>query len=209
MLIYTINAFIALIVGELCILPNSILASDITVDQNIQVNGPSVDKAQNGVTIINLARPNDNGVSHNKFENYNVNFTLNSNQEIVNAEGYRVLGAGNVPLVKIDDELPLTISTDGTVYNGDQEIGLLAIVDFDNKNLLRKQAGTLFVAPENANQVPFTGRIHQGSLETSNINIVQEMVNLISSYRAYEINSKAVQSQDQITDRAINEVAKG
>lgn len=137
------------------------------------------------------------------------NFTLNSNQEIVNAEGYRVLGAGNVPLVKIDDELPLTISTDGTVYNGDQEIGLLAIVDFDNKNLLRKQAGTLFVALENANQVPFTGRIHQGSLETSNINIVQEMVNLISSYRAYEINSKAVQSQDQITDRAINEVAKG
>ena len=170
---------------------------------SMKTTGNSLDVAIEGNGYFTIETPQ--GLRYTRAGN----FTLNSNQEVVTAEGHRVLGAGNVPLVKIDDELPITISKDGTVYNGDQEIGLLAIVDFENKNLLKKQAGTMFVAPDNANQLPFTGRLHQGALEASNINVVQEMVNLISSYRAYEINSKAVQSQDQITDRAINDVAKG
>ena len=119
---------------------------------SMKTTGNSLDVAIEGNGYFTIETPQ--GLRYTRAGN----FTLNSNQEVVTAEGHRVLGAGNVPLVKIDDELPITISKDGTVYNGDQEIGLLAIVDFENKNLLKKQAGTMFVAPDNANQLPFTGR---------------------------------------------------
>ena len=136
------------------------------------------------------------------------NFVINANQEIVTMDGYQVLGQGNVPLVRMDDQLPIYIAPDGVVYNGDQEVGTLALVNFDNKNRLVKQAGTMFMAQDGANEVQFVGRVHQGVLEKSNVNAVQEMINLISSHRAYEINSKTVQTEDQITERAITDVAR-
>jgi flagellar basal-body rod protein FlgG len=53
---------------------------------------------------------------------------------------------------------------------------------------------------------PFTGEVTQGSIEQSNVNIIKEMVDMISVTRAYEANQKVLQAQDGTLDKAVNEV---
>lgn len=49
-------------------------------------------------------------------------------------------------------------------------------------------------------------QVRQGYLETSNVNVVREMVDMITAYRAYEASQKAIQAQDQTLNRAVNDV---
>jgi flagellar basal-body rod protein FlgG len=91
-----------------------------------------------------------------------------------------------------------------------QNIGQMQLINFVNPAGLRAIGGNLFV-PTNSSGLPQQGlpgqnglgQIAQGQLETSNVNIVDEMVNMISAQRAYETNSKAVQAADQML-QAIN-----
>ena len=86
-----------------------------------------------------------------------------------------------------------------------QSIGQIQLVSFVNPAGLRSIGGNLFV-PSNASGLPQQGapgqnglgQLAQGQLETSNVNIVDEMVNMITAQRAYETNSKAVQAADQM-----------
>lgn len=91
-----------------------------------------------------------------------------------------------------------------------QSIGQIQIVGFVNPAGLRALGGNLFV-PTNASGLPQQGnpgqnglgRIAQGQLEQSNVNIVDEMVGMITTQRAYETNSKMIQASDQMM-QAIN-----
>ena len=67
----------------------------------------------------------------------------------------------------------------------------------------------MFIAPPGERTKRATGSIEQGSLEMSNVNVVSEMVKLINAYRAYETNAKALQSEDAMLDKAVNEVGRG
>lgn len=103
------------------------------------------------------------------------------------------------------------ISSDGQVSvlvgNSDQpqNIGQIQLVNFVNPAGLKSVGGNLFV-PSNASGLPQQGipgtanlgSIAQGQLETSNVNIVDEMVNMISAQRSYETNSKVIQAADQM-----------
>ncbi len=137
----------------------------------------------------------------------NGSFTLNDTGQLVTVDGYPVLGSGGQSITVFDNQ-PVTISQNGRVYNGDQEIGQLDLIDVENSRSMRKEAGIFFRLEDNARVVPFTGKINSGVLEASNVNIIEEMVNLIGSYRAYEINAKAVQTHDQLNDKAVNEVSR-
>ena len=84
------------------------------------------------------------------------------------------------------------------------------MVSFVNPAGLKSVGGNLFV-PSNSSGLPQQGvpgqnglgSLAQGQLETSNVNIVDEMVNMITAQRAYETNSKAVQAADQML-QAVN-----
>ena len=82
------------------------------------------------------------------------------------------------------------------------------MVDFAENVKLEKEGSTLFKAPNGATPTDSTATIVQGSIEMSNVNVVGEMVKLITAYRAYETNAKAVQSHDAMLDKAVNEVGK-
>ena len=136
-------------------------------------------------------------------------FRLNEQNQLVSADGFRVRGQGGAPIVAVENAGALQIDPTGRVFSGAQEVGQLEMVSFANRQQLVKEGGNLFRAPADGLQAePFTGKVRQGALEGSNVNVVQEMVNLITSYRAYEIHSKAVQTQDALADKAINDVAK-
>ena len=136
-------------------------------------------------------------------------FQLNTRNELVTADGYTVRDQNGASIVAADNTGSVNVDSMGRVFSGGQEIGQLEVVSFPNKLQLAKEGSNLFrTTAANAQQQPFTGKVRQGTIEGSNVNVVQEMVNMISSYRAYEIHSKAVQTHDALADKAINEVAK-
>lgn len=114
-----------------------------------------------------------------------------------NATGVEISGDGQVNVVVENNTEP-------------QNVGQIQIVGFVNPAGLRSVGGNLFV-PTAGSGVPQQavpgqaglGSIAQGQLETSNVNIVDEMVNMISTQRSYETNSKVIQASDQML-QAIN-----
>ena len=132
-------------------------------------------------------------------------FILSSNGYLVTIEGYYVLGEnGPLQLLQTGD---ITISQQGEVFVNDEYIDRLNIVTFADLNQLQKQGDNLYftdAVPEPLQDAD----VVQGALEGSNISIVEEMVDLISAFRAYEANQKVLQTHNTTLDRAINDVGR-
>lgn len=134
-------------------------------------------------------------------------FQLSEDGDIVTAEGYPLEPGINVP----QDAQSLTIAADGTVsamLAGDtavSQLGNLQLADFVNPAGLQAVGGNLFRETP-ASGAPLTGDpasnglggLLQGNLENSNVNVVEEMVNMVSTQRAYEMNSRVVSTADQM-----------
>jgi flagellar basal-body rod protein FlgG len=138
-------------------------------------------------------------------------FKLGSDGRVVTNDGLPVLG-GFQPIPV--DAQNVTISSTGQVTvetPGGQQNFQLQLVRFNNPAGLRSAGGNLFDetpasgAPNLGNpaQAGF-GSLLQKHLETSNVNVAEEMVNMILAQRAYEVNAKAIQSSDQMMEQANN-----
>ena len=134
-------------------------------------------------------------------------FQLDSQGQIVTPNGYTVQPGLTIPA----NTHSITIGKDGTVSvlvagnNAPTTLGNLQLVDFINPSGLSSQGGNVYkeTAASGAPQsgTPGTsglGTLIQGTLETSNVNVVEELVNMIETQRAYEINSKAISTSDEM-----------
>jgi flagellar basal-body rod protein FlgG len=134
-------------------------------------------------------------------------FKLDSEGRIVNSDGYLLEPGITVPA----NTLNITIGSDGKVTvlqagsSTPVEIGQIEIAKFANPAGLMPIGKNLFLQTDSSGEaitgIPGSegmGTIAQGFLELSNVNIVEEMVNMIISQRAYEINSKAIQASDEM-----------
>lgn len=137
-------------------------------------------------------------------------FQLNQNGQMVTANGYPVEPAIFLP----PNALSVNVGEDGTVSVSqpgiaiDNEVGQITVSTFINPAGLQSIGGNLYLetgasgAPnENMPGMNGAGRLFQGYVETSNVNVVEEMVNMIQTQRAYEINSKAVSTSDEMLAR--------
>lgn len=137
----------------------------------------------------------------------NGEFHLSADGTIVNADGYTVQPGITVP----DNAGTVTIGIDGTVtaqVNGEStptQIGSITVSDFVNPAGLQAIGGNLFFetassgAPQQGTPgAEGLGSVKQGMLENSNVDVVEEMVNMITTQRAYEMNSKVISSADQM-----------
>ena len=137
-------------------------------------------------------------------------FQTNSDGQLVTASGYTIEPAINIP----QNATSLTIGRDGIVsvtQAGSQatvQIGQLQIATFLNPTGLQSMGENLYTetdssgAPNVVNPgVDGAGILTQGYTEASNVNVVEELVNMIATQRAYEINSKAIQTSDQMLAR--------
>jgi flagellar basal-body rod protein FlgG len=134
-------------------------------------------------------------------------FKLDRDGRIVNSDGYVVLPEMTIP----SDTTKINVGTDGTVsvtqagQTNPTELGTLELAQFANPAGLDGLGRTLFKPSESsgdavtgtAGQDGFGG-ITQGFLEMANVNVVDEMVAMIIGQRAYEANSKAVQTSDSM-----------
>lgn len=140
-------------------------------------------------------------------------FKLNSDGAIVNSDGYLLEPSITIP----SNTLTVTVGSDGRITvtqagsNVPTEIGQIQLAKFINPGGLNSVGKNLFI-PTASSGDPTTGNpglegmgtVNQGFTEMSNVNIVEEMVNMIVSQRAYEINSKAVQASDEMLQVANN-----
>jgi flagellar basal-body rod protein FlgG len=138
-------------------------------------------------------------------------FQLNAQGQLVNSSGYALQ-----PAITIQTGAQsVTIGTDGVVSvvvpgnSTPTTVGTIQLADFINPAGLQTMGGNLAVESA-ASGSPTTGNpglnglgtVVQGSVEASNVNVVEEMVNMIETQRAYEMNSKAVQTTDQMLQYA-------
>src|SRR5690606_27851137 len=135
------------------------------------------------------------------------NFQLSPEGQIVNSDGYTVAPGITIPPEATD----ITISKDGQVQvtipnqTAPQIVGQLELATFQNEAGLDPQGDNLFLETA-ASGAPTTGApaslgfggLQQGFLETSNVNAVSEITDLITAQRAYEMNAKVITASDEM-----------
>ncbi|HDN69187.1 MAG TPA: flagellar hook-basal body complex protein, partial [Gammaproteobacteria bacterium] len=140
-------------------------------------------------------------------------FQINADGEIVTSKGFTLDPGITIP----EDAQSITISGDGIVsalQPGNAtvtELGTIQLADFVNPAGLQPIGQNLFLESGSSGS-PLTGEpglngmgtLAQGSLETSNVNTVEELVNMIETQRAYEMNSKAIATAEQMLEFANN-----
>lgn len=139
----------------------------------------------------------------------NGQFNTTSEGEVIANDGSTVLLEGGSPL-RVEDVSVLTVSQDGTVFEGATRLGKLALVHFNNpeEDLLPAEGGRFRLAEgrEAEQGLPPGDRVAQGFLEQSNAEPVDLMVRMIEVMRAYEANQKMVSAQDDSTAKLIQTV---
>ncbi len=139
------------------------------------------------------------------------NFHLNSTGQIVTAEGYTVAGfpavGTNATAIDIASDGTVSTTVDGTVSN----VGRISLAKFPNEEGLSSIGQNLYIETESSGTAltgnPSTsgfGNVAQYYLESSNVEIVKEMVDLIASQRAYELNSKSIKTADEMLRMVTN-----
>lgn len=169
---------------------------------SLQVTGNSLDLAINGRGFFQLLDA-EGEITYTR----NGQFHLSAEGEMVNAAGMPLEPAIVIP----DGTLQLTIGDDGTVsatisgQTEPQDLGQIELVDFINPAGLLAVGGNVYrqTAASGDPQAGIAGldglgTVKQGSLENSNVDIVEEMVNMITTQRVYELNSKVISTADQM-----------
>ena len=140
-------------------------------------------------------------------------FQINDQGIMVTSAGYQLQPPINIP----QDALSVTIAPDGTVSvqqpgaAASTQVGNIQLTDFINPAGLQARGENLFLesgasgAPQPGNPgLNGLGTLNQGYVESSNVNVVEELVNMIETQRAYEMNSRAISTADQMLQYVSN-----
>ncbi len=137
-------------------------------------------------------------------------FGLSPDGQIVTADGYPIAPGSTVPAnaqdITINAAGEVQVKIDGTT--APQTVGTLQIAAFANDAGLEAQGDNLMMASAASGNpvtgVPGFGSVMQGFVETSNVNVVTEITNLITAQRAYEMNSQVITTSDQMQSTLTN-----
>lgn len=145
------------------------------------------------------------------------NFTLDGNGRLVTKEGYPVLKASepgtpeSERTMQFTGEAPVTVNDNGQVFQGEDLIGQMSLVNVANADSLMKIGNNLYgPRPQmtaQTNPIP-SPSLKQGFLETSNVNVVTEMTDMITTHRVFESTQKAINAYDGMVDKLVNVVGK-
>lgn len=182
------------------------VATETMFDQgNLQQTGNQFDLAINGQGFFQVQMP-DGTTAYTR----DGSFHIDSTGALVTNSGFAVTPAITIPAAAQS----VTIGQDGTVTvtlqgkTTPQTVGTLQLANFINPPGLQANGQNLFLetaasGTPSAN-TPGTnglGTLQQGFIETSNVNVVSELVNMIQTQRAYEMNSKSIQTADQMLSK--------
>jgi len=177
----------------------------IQLQGNLQQTGNNLDVAIQGNGFFQIQMP-DGTTGYTR----DGSFHRDAQGQLTTASGYRLQPSVTIPA----NAQTITIGRDGTVTIQAQgqaattQIGTIQLASFMNPSGLQSHGENLYQETASSGtpntNTPGTnglGLLNQGYVETSNVNVVEELVNMIQTQRAYEINSKAIQTSDQMLQR--------
>jgi flagellar basal-body rod protein FlgG len=172
---------------------------------SLQQTGNALDLAVSGSGFFQVTMP-DGTTAYTR----DGSFKVDAQGQLVTSSGYSVQPGITIPATAQN----ITVAADGTItatlpgQATPQNLGQLQLANFANVGGLDPKGGNLYAetassgtpltGPPGANG---TGQLQQGFVETSNVNVVEELVQMITTQRAYELNSKAIQTSDQMLQR--------
>ncbi len=138
------------------------------------------------------------------------NFMLDGQSRLITQDGYLVLGNGAPIVLEDTTGKYVTVSPDGHFFVDETDAGKLDVVTFEAPEKLERMGRNYYKAtPAAGAPTPVdTVNIAQGYLELSNVNTLEDMINLIDLHRAYELQQKTLQAVDHLDDRAVNSVGR-
>ena len=128
------------------------------------------------------------------------NFELDDQRNLVTHDGLKVRGEGGAPISIPPDATELSVGSDGSVVANGQQVGKLELAKFA-PNQVKREGATLFSATGR----PAAGdppKVHSGVLESSNVNVVRGVVDLVKVSRTYESLMKMIQGYHDVESRA-------
>jgi flagellar basal-body rod protein FlgG len=172
---------------------------------NLQQTGNSLDMAIQGRGFFQVLLP-DGTTAYTR----DGAFQVDAQGQMVTSSGFSVQPSITIPA----DAINISVARDGTVSvtqagsASPTQVGTIQVANFINSAGLQSQGENLYTetaasgtASINAPGTGGTGLLNQGFVETSNVNVAEELVNMIQTQRAYEINSKAISTSDQMLQR--------
>jgi flagellar basal-body rod protein FlgG len=186
--------------------------------------GNHLDFALHGKGFFEILTPN--GIRYSR----RGTFTLNNQGQLVTSQGHPVLSQLDLAAIENAGEnapdqianpqnriiqFPLnigkpTINLQGEIFGNGQKVADLSIVEFNDIHALRKEGQSNFINKDfkNINVDPPKTAVHQGFVEQSNVNAVQEMSALIKANRHFESIQKVIKAYDQISGKSVNDISR-
>ncbi|MDA3845618.1 MAG: flagellar basal-body rod protein FlgF [Vallitaleaceae bacterium] len=190
-----------------------------TMSFGVQIGETYVDHAQGSITqtgIVNhlaiqgdgffvAGSLNEDGTFSEKYTR-DGSFNLGPNGQLMTSDGLYVLGEeGPITVSNLNG---LIISEQGDVFDGATRVGKIRMVGIEDPNKLNKLGGSLYDKTTESVEKAFEGTVMQGYLEASNVNSVEEMVNMINVMRSYESSQKVLTTYDSTLDQAVNQIGR-
>ncbi len=178
---------------------------------SLKRTGGNLDLAIDGPGFFEVSTPG--GIRYTRAGN----FTMDGNGRLVTKEGYPVLKSADPGTpesertIQFTTEGNVSISDNGQVFQGENQLGQLSLVNVSNPDSLMKIGANLYgprptMTPQ-LNPIP-SPSLRQGFIETSNVNVVTEMTDMISTHRVFESTQKAMSAYDSMAEKLVNVVGK-
>ncbi len=170
----------------------------------IKETGNTLDVALNGPGFFAIQFTNKAGETSTKYTR-DGNFTMDAKGYLVTQDGDYVLDENN-KRIALDTNVDVNITRQGAIYQNGTLVATIGVTDFEDYNYLERYGENLFEPVEGAKKIETDNTIVMGGyLETSNISVVTEMVNMITVQRQYEANQKLITTYDETLDPAVNQ----
>jgi len=172
----------------------------------IHETGNTFDMALSGNGFFAVEFTNKAGETSVKYTR-DGNFTLNVKGELVNKNGDFVLDDSGNHIV-LDPMKEFSVDRQGNVYLDNTKLAKIQVTDFEDYDYLEKYGENYLTALDgSATKIP-NCQVISGYLESSNVQVVQEMVDLINFTRQYETNQKMIQAIDSTLETAVTKVGR-
>ena len=123
---------------------------------------------------------------------------------VLNATGALNMDSSEENYVRLNSSASMYVDQMGYIYQNDQLVGTIGVVNVENYDYLEKYGENMYNLVEGGTVTASEAKVQQGMLESSNVNVVEEMVNMIAIQRAYDAGQKVIRSVDETLATTVN-----
>ncbi|OFZ15473.1 MAG: flagellar biosynthesis protein [Bdellovibrionales bacterium RBG_16_40_8] len=170
--------------------------------------GGALDLAIEGKGFFEVMTPS--GISYTR----SGAFKIDADGRMITSDGLAILREGTGDPAQRTIQVSgknVTVGYNGEIYDGENQLGKISLVDIENKDALKKIGNSLYTLKPNYEAAPHVARdlkLHQGFLELSNVNVVDEMTDMIQASRVFEATKEAIKAHDSMDEKLVNVVPK-